>query len=59
MDRQKHKERAKDVKDEMLDSLEQTIRKSFKDFIEVTKDFVDDVIITFFEDKKKGKKRSK
>lgn len=59
MDRQKHKERAKGVKDEMLDSLEQTIRKSFKDFIEVTKDFVDDVIITFFEDKKKGKKRSK
>jgi len=59
MDRQKHKEKAKDVKDEMLDSLEQTIRKSLNDFIDVAKDFVDDVISTFFEDKKKGKKRSK
>jgi len=57
MDKKKHKDRIKKVKNDVVNNLEPIVKKGLSDAIDVGKDFIEDVITSFFEGKKSSKNR--
>jgi len=59
MDKQKFKQKIKDVKNDTVYNLQPVVKQSASDLLEVLKTFVDDVITEIFEKNKKRRKNER